>query len=72
MERRTFLAMVPGSLLAAPLAAEAQPAGKVPVGYYALSGLAPLQRPLEASGKGCASSATSRVRNLHRVSMGGG
>jgi putative ABC transport system substrate-binding protein len=29
MERRTFLAMIPGSLLAAPLAAEAQPAGKV-------------------------------------------
>jgi putative ABC transport system substrate-binding protein len=30
MERRTFLAMIPGSLLAAPLAAQAQPAGKVP------------------------------------------
>ena len=29
MERRIFLAMVSGSLLAAPLAAEAQPAGKV-------------------------------------------
>ena len=29
MERRTFLAMVSGSLLAAPLAAEAQPAGTV-------------------------------------------
>jgi putative ABC transport system substrate-binding protein len=29
MKRRTFLALVPGSLLAAPLAAEAQPAGKV-------------------------------------------
>ena len=29
MERRTFLAMIPGSLLAAPRAAEAQPAGKV-------------------------------------------
>jgi putative tryptophan/tyrosine transport system substrate-binding protein len=29
MERRTFLAMVSGGLLAAPLAAEAQPAGKV-------------------------------------------
>jgi hypothetical protein len=27
MERRAFLALVPGSLLAAPLAAEAQPAG---------------------------------------------
>jgi len=29
MERRTFLGMIAGSLLAAPLAAEAQPAGKV-------------------------------------------
>jgi putative tryptophan/tyrosine transport system substrate-binding protein len=34
MERRTFLAMLPGSLLAAPLVAEAQQAGKVPrIGY---------------------------------------
>jgi ABC-type uncharacterized transport system substrate-binding protein len=34
MERRTFLALVPGSLLAAPLAVEAQPAGKVRrIGY---------------------------------------
>ena len=30
MDRRTFLALVSGSLLAAPLAAQAQPAGKVP------------------------------------------
>jgi putative ABC transport system substrate-binding protein len=30
MERRTFLALLPGSLLAAPLAAEAQQAGKIP------------------------------------------
>jgi ABC-type uncharacterized transport system substrate-binding protein len=30
MERRTFLALVPGGLLAAPLRAEAQQAGKVP------------------------------------------
>jgi putative ABC transport system substrate-binding protein len=30
MERRTFLALIPGSLLAAPLAAGAQPAGKPP------------------------------------------
>jgi hypothetical protein len=29
MERRTFLAMVPVSLLAAPLAAEAQQAGRI-------------------------------------------
>jgi len=34
MRRRTFLAMVPAGLLAAPLAARAQPAGKVPrVGF---------------------------------------
>ena len=30
MERRTFMTLVSGGLLAAPLAAEAQPAGKVP------------------------------------------
>jgi len=30
MERRTFMALVSGGLLAAPLSAEAQPAGKVP------------------------------------------
>jgi putative ABC transport system substrate-binding protein len=36
MERRTFLALIPGSLLVAPLAAEAQHAGKVPkIGYLA-------------------------------------
>ena len=29
MERRTFMALISGGLLAAPLAAEAQPAGKV-------------------------------------------
>ena len=33
MERRTFLALVPGSLLAAPLAAEAQQAGKIRIGW---------------------------------------
>ncbi|HSB41955.1 MAG TPA: ABC transporter substrate binding protein, partial [Methylomirabilota bacterium] len=34
MNRRVFLSAVTGSLLAAPLAAEAQPAGKVPrIGY---------------------------------------
>jgi putative ABC transport system substrate-binding protein len=37
MERRTFLAMIPGSLLAAPLAAEGQPAGRSPrLGYVDL------------------------------------
>lgn len=29
MERRTFMAMIAGSLFAVPLVAEAQPAGKV-------------------------------------------
>src|SRR5216683_5208638 len=38
MERRTFLGMMAGSLLAAPLAAEAQPVAKVPrIGYLALN-----------------------------------
>jgi putative ABC transport system substrate-binding protein len=38
MKRRAFLAMLPGGLLAAPLAAEAQPAVKVPrIGYLALN-----------------------------------
>ena len=39
MERRTFLGVIAGGLLAAPLAAEAQPAAKVPhVGYVTSSG----------------------------------
>jgi putative ABC transport system substrate-binding protein len=38
MERRSFIALVSGGLLAAPLAAAAQPAGKVPrIGYLASS-----------------------------------
>ena len=49
MERRTFLAMVPGSLLAVPLAAEAQPAGKVwRVGFLG-SGFREVGRPYTAS-----------------------
>ncbi len=37
MERRTFLVMISGGLLAAPLAAEAQQAARVPrVGYLGL------------------------------------
>ena len=41
MERRTFLAMVPGGLLAAPLAAEAQPAAKIArIGYLTAADLA--------------------------------
>jgi len=38
MERRTFLGVIAGGLLAAPLAAEAQQSGKVPkVGYLSAS-----------------------------------
>src|ERR1700730_16153042 len=44
MERRTFLGVITGGLLAAPLAAEAQPAGKVPrIGF--LSVTSPSDRP---------------------------
>ncbi len=40
MDRRAFLSTFAGGLLAAPLAAEAQPAGKIPqIGY--LSGFSP-------------------------------
>jgi putative tryptophan/tyrosine transport system substrate-binding protein len=39
IQRRTFIAIISGSLLASPLAADAQPAGKVPrVGYVTSSG----------------------------------
>jgi putative ABC transport system substrate-binding protein len=51
MQRRTFMALVSGGLLAAPLAAQAQPAGKVPrVGYLSvLSRSGPqVQRYLDA------------------------
>ena len=41
MERRTFMAMVAGGLLAAPLTAHAQPAGKVPVVGVLNSGMGP-------------------------------
>jgi putative ABC transport system substrate-binding protein len=50
MERRTFLALVPGSLLAAPLAAEAQPAEKVwRIGYLDPAGMS-FDRPLILEG----------------------
>src|SRR5215831_14354361 len=49
MKRRTFLALVPGSLLAAPLAAAAQQTGKVPrVGF--LTAFAPSDFPLWREG----------------------
>jgi hypothetical protein len=38
MDRRTFLALVPGGFLAAPLSAEAQQADKMPrLGYLGLN-----------------------------------
>src|SRR3989449_11309833 len=44
MERRTFMAMLTGGLLTAPLAAEAQQAGKVPrIGFLSLT--SPSDRP---------------------------
>ena len=65
MERRTFLALVSGSLLAAPLAAEAQQAGKVfRIGI--LGNVPPTDPEVRGSGehssRGCAISATPRVR----------
>src|SRR5687768_876978 len=42
MERRTFLAMVPGSLLAAPRAAQAQQTKAVKIGYLTGSSVGPL------------------------------
>ena len=65
MERRTFLALLPVSLLAAPLAAEAQPAGKVPgwVTYRRSLVLTLSSSALSMnSGKGCASSAMWKGR----------
>ncbi len=44
MDRRAFIGSLAGGLLAAPLAAEAQPAGKVPrIGF--LSATSPADRP---------------------------
>ena len=49
MERRTFLAMVSGSLLAAPFAAEAQPSSDIPrIGFLSLNLTAGDTRPREA------------------------
>ena len=51
MERRTFLAMLPGSLLAAPLAAEGQQAGKVwRIGYLSF-GTTPSEGPTKFQGR---------------------
>jgi hypothetical protein len=55
MDRRAFIGTLAGSLLAAPLVAEAQQAGKMyRIGYLSTrSSTAPL---LRRSGKGCANS----------------
>jgi hypothetical protein len=63
MDRRTFLGTIAGSLLAAPLAAEAQTAAKVArIGWLGNSPAAKLAptwtRP---SGKDCVTSITSRA-----------
>ena len=53
MNRRTFLTMVGGSILAAPFAAEAQPAGKVyRVGYFTAGSVTANPRVLEAFRQG--------------------
>jgi putative tryptophan/tyrosine transport system substrate-binding protein len=49
MERRTFLGVLAGSLLAAPLAAEAQEPSRVhKVGYLWRSSAVPMQRSMAA------------------------
>ena len=61
MDRRTFLAGTGAVLLAAPLAAEAQQAAKVPrIGYLAVNLAANLHMH-EASVKDCETSVTSRA-----------
>jgi putative ABC transport system substrate-binding protein len=53
MERRAFLALVPGGLLAVPLAAEAQQAWKVyRIGYLGGTGSAAMARPMAAFREG--------------------
>ncbi|HTK43684.1 MAG TPA: hypothetical protein VL287_19030 [Gemmatimonadales bacterium] len=47
MDRRAFIAAVTGGLLAAPLAVEAQPAGKV----YRIGWLGTVQVPANAPGR---------------------
>ena len=53
MKRRTFLALLPGSLLAAPLAAEAQPPAKVArIGFLTTGSLPETQMELDAFRQG--------------------
>ena len=63
MSRRAFMAIIVGSLLAAPLAAEAQQAGKAPrVAYLSASSAATATGESKPFGKDCASSVMSRDR----------
>ena len=65
MDRRAFISMVGGTILAKPLTAEAQQAGKV---YRIVISLKAQVRALRASvlsrdsGRGCANSGGSRVK----------
>ena len=52
MDRRTFIGSLAGSLLAAPLAAEGQPAGKVPRGGVLANGSAATSPPVDAFRRG--------------------
>jgi len=65
MDRRTFLLATAGGLLAAPLAAEAQPAGKVAkIGYLTGSSVGPLDAFRQALGEhGYIEGQTSRLRS---------
>jgi hypothetical protein len=63
MNRRAFLVATAGGLLAAPLAAEAQPAGKVyRIGYLSASSGASNPRNPEAFRQGLRDSDGSRAR----------
>jgi hypothetical protein len=64
MERRTFLALIPGGLLAAPLAAEAQRMGKVyRIGFLGTTAPTPATLPLgEAFEEGLREGVMSRAR----------
>ena len=63
IDRRTFLVGTGAVLLAAPLAAEAQSAGKAPrIGYLSMFSSSNPYPPARHSGKDCTTSAGSRVR----------
>jgi len=64
MDRRTFISSMTLTILAAPLAAEAQPAGNMRrIGVLsAASSVSPPSPQYEAFRQGCARSATWRVR----------